>query len=473
VTRTSLRNGALALLGSFALGCIHIAPEPKSLQQSEAGLVARSLADLGLRSYLETGRGSPVTEWPLRRWDLDSLTLAALYTRSSLELSRAHVGVAEASIVTAAQSPNPSLALSPEFSANPGLGVSPWLAAVQFDWPVETAGKLQRRVERAEAATALARLGIPVEAWRIRLELRRAMADYVAARTREDALRVELEQQQHRDRLLAERVVAGATSQVDASLARVQRIQAEIDLADARRQRLDAVARIAAAVGVPETALAEVELDFPLDAGTDPLLGLDEVEARRNALHERWDVRQALAAYDESEATLRVELAKQYPDIHLGRGYQLDEGQNKYALALSFDVPILNHNEGPVAEAQASRREAGVRILETQERALTEIELALAHRRGAVEEGREMENLVREQRSRLVRAQAAYQLGAVGGLAVADAEIELSRATVARIDAQGRVQQALAELEAAIQGPSTAVDQAANLTPDHSAGDRP
>ena len=75
--------------------------------------------------------------------------------------------------------------------------------------------------------------------------------------------------------------------------------------------------------------------------------------------------------------------------------------------------------------------------------------------------------------ARLVRAQTAYQLGAVGGPAVTDAEIELSRSRVARIDAQGRIQQALAELEAALQGPSSTVDHASRTVPGAAAGSQP
>jgi hypothetical protein len=54
----------------------------------------------------------------------------------------------------------------------------------------------------------------------------------------------------------------------------------------------------------------------------------------------------------------------------------------------------------------------------------------------------------------------ALRLGAEGAIAVADAAIELQRAERAHVDAQARVQQALAELEAAVQGPSAAIDYA-------------
>jgi len=458
--RSCSRRSAIAVLPLLCAACQNPAPLPLSVSETADVLVGRSLSDPGLRAALEARHGGTLADWPLRSWTLDDLTVAAVRTQASLDVVRRHADVAEAGVLTAAQRPNPSLSLSPELSANPGLGVSPWLAAVQIDWPIETAGKRERRIERAEAAAAASRIAIPVEAWRIRFALRTAVASYVAATARERALEAEAAEQSRRDELLAQRFAAGAASQVDASLARVARVQAEADLTRTHTQILGARASIAAAIGVPESALRNIEIDHALADENDPLLQLDEGEARSDALLQRWDVRGALAAYDLSEAALRLEVAKQYPDVHLGRGYQLDEGQNKFALGLLVDLPILNRNEGPIAEAEAGRREAASRVVETQARALAEVESALAHRRGAREEEEAMGFLVREQTNRLGRARTAFALGAVTSLAVADAEIELRRAERAWIDARAQLEQGLAELEAAVQGENAAIDTA-------------
>ena len=453
----ALWSGVVLAAGSL-LGCQHVAPLPISASETGAALLDRSLTDPGLRAFLEAHLESPLTEWPLQRWNLEKLTLAALYEQPTLEVSRAHARSAAAAIETAAERPNPNLSVSPEFSANPGLGISPWLATVQLDWPIETAGKRDRRIERAEAVTDAARLAIPVEAWRVRQQLRAALAELAAAKARESVLQAAVAEMGRRDALLRQRVEAGAASQVEASLARVARIQAEVDLAAARRQRLEAMARVAGAMGMPEAALADIELDFPLDPDADPLVAVDEDAARRSALHARWDVLAALTQYDVAEATIRLELAKQYPDIHLGRGYQFDEGQNKWALAISLDLPVMNRNEGPIAEAVAAREEARAQLIATQSRVIAEIEQALAHRHGATEEAQEMERLVKERAARLEQAQQAFALGAVDRLTLTDAEIELHRAEQAHVDAQARVQQALAELEASIEGPLASWD---------------
>ena len=91
-------------------------------------------------------------------------------------------------------------------------------------------------------------------------------------------------------------------------------------------------------------------MQFPRD--------LTEPEVRRQALLNRADVRGALAEYAASQSALQLEIANQYPDVHLGPGYGWNTGNagdNEWTLGVTLDLPVLNHNQGPVAEAKAKR----------------------------------------------------------------------------------------------------------------------
>jgi len=48
--------------------------------------------------------------------------------------------------------------------------------------------------------------------------------------------------------------------------------------------------------------------------------------SRRQALQGRADVLAALSDYAASESALQLEVAKQYPDVHLNTGYEYDQG---------------------------------------------------------------------------------------------------------------------------------------------------
>jgi outer membrane protein TolC len=167
----------------------------------------------------------------------------------------------------------------------------------------------------------------------------------------------------------------------------------------------------------------------------------------------RFDVRQAVAAYAAAEATLGLELARQYPDVHLGPGYQFDQGQNKWSVGLSVDLPILNRNEGPIAEAAAARDEAAAKLLATQATAIADVEQALARRSGALDRIDRLRTILGEREAALSRARGALAEGAADRGSVVAVEVERARAARAVAEADAALALALVDLEAAIEGP--------------------
>lgn len=66
---------AVALLA----GCARFHSRPILPAETAAALDARTLDDAHFRAFLEKNAGHPFDAWPLRSWDLDTLTLAAWY----------------------------------------------------------------------------------------------------------------------------------------------------------------------------------------------------------------------------------------------------------------------------------------------------------------------------------------------------------------------------------------------------------
>ena len=122
----------------------------------------------GLRAFIETNAPELAKEWPRPSWDIAGLTLVAFYYHPSLDVARAQAGVAEASVITAGGRPNPVVSLSPEYNFNPAGGATPWIATIQFDVPIETAGKRGLRLSRAERLSEAARLRLGTVAWGVR-----------------------------------------------------------------------------------------------------------------------------------------------------------------------------------------------------------------------------------------------------------------------------------------------------------------
>ena len=122
---------------------------------------------------------------------------------------------------------------------------------------------------------------------------------------------------------------------------------------EARRQSAEALAQLADAVGLPASAMEVTTLSF--DELNEARAELTTAEARRQAAVNRVDILAALAEYAASQAVLQLEIAKQYPDLHIAPGYQLDQTDNKWTLGATLTLPVLNQNRGAIAEASAHR----------------------------------------------------------------------------------------------------------------------
>jgi outer membrane protein, heavy metal efflux system len=402
-----------------------------------------------LRAFLETNLG-PVAAWPLSQWTFEQLAVAALYYHPKLDLARAQLSSARAAEITAGARPNPSAGVTPEYNVNAASGVSPWIATMQLDVPIETAGKRGYRIERARQLTQASRLDLITVAWEVRSSVRAAWLELCDAVQQTNLLTRQLSSQQRVLTALELKLNLGAATASEIASIRVALARTRKDLADASVQMNEAQARLAASLAVPMKALP-----FPGALTGDLSLrpGLQTGEVRGHALTARAEMLAVLAEYAAAETALKLEIAKQYPDVHLGTGYQFDQGENKWALGLSLEIPVLNQNQGPIAEANAKRAEAAARVLTVQARIVGEVDRAVAVWQGAQSRLAVLEELHAAQKARLSSLQAQFEAGAVESLDVRLAEIELATEELLHWNAKLKALRALGDLENAAQFP--------------------
>jgi outer membrane protein TolC len=419
--------------------------------ETAGALEARSLDDDGLRAFLATQLDAAPEPRPLAEWGLPELTLAALYFQPSLRLARAIAGVSEAQVGTAGQRPNPTLTFFPQWVTNAAAAASPWLATAQLNWPIETAGKRGHRLRSAQARADATDLGIQAEAWRIRSNAYVAVVTLVAAETRLHTLEAARASQAHLVRLFETRLAAGAVSRGELELQRLALVQATADVAAAFRACLERRAALAGVLAIPRSAIGAVDVVFPLSALPEGVETMTSAGARRTALLGRSDVRALLSEYAAAESDLRLELARQYPDIQVGSGYEYDQGLNKWGLGVGVTLPVMNQNQGPIDEAVARRAQTATRFEALQARIVSEVDTATARLDGARREWRQGVLLVDEARRRQALVAAALAKGAADRVGLVSAELEMLRAKLVLIGAEENVHLAFAGLEQAVQ----------------------
>jgi outer membrane protein TolC len=442
---------------AFALvaGCAHFEDKPLSAEATAQALDGRSLSDTNFRAFLQKNLEHTFDEWPLTNLDFPVLTLAAFYFHPSLDVARAQWSVARGGEAVAGARPNPVLSVVPGYSANAPKGISPWFPSVTLDVPVETAGKRRYRIAHAEHLSEAARLNIAGAAWQVRSGVRAALVEYTAANRRAGLLQEQVTLQENVFALLEQRFAAGAIGAVELTPTRVALLKLRAEAADARRLAMEARAKIAESIGLPLRGMEGVDFTFNVAQTLDAALLSDE--ARREALLGRADILAALAEYAASQSALQLEIAKQYPDLHFNPGYQYDQGENKWSLGLSVELPVLYRNQGGIAEATAKRDEAAARFNASQAKVISEIDRALLNRAAALEQLKQLEDLAAAQRDHLQQTEAALRAGAADQVELANARVESVAIELARLEALTKRQQANGLLEDALQRPFDAL----------------
>lgn len=445
------KKQALVLLccgASLLIGCAtrRYQSAPIAPAETASRFQARNLGDPGLRTFLEKN-GHTFTAWPPTKWNLEMLSLAALYFNPTLEAARARVMGTQAAIVSAGARPNPNLSVAP--------GVpSPYLFSLDLAVPIETAGKRGHRLQVARSLDQAARLDLADSAWKIRSGVRSALLKYLLDNRNLEAAQTEEQVRTAQVKLLEAKLAVGEIPRPDVDAARIELAKMQLGTARAEGQVAQSNAALAASIGAPVSAFQDFEFWWPdLDSPPTPE-SFSRQTIQRDAVLNRLDVRRSLAEYAAAEADLQLEIAKQYPDIHIGPGYSYEEKNNFFTIGLSTTLPLFNRNQGPIAEAEARRKESGATFLVTQAEVIAQSEQAYAAYKAALKELAQANQSVRKlQDSQLQMMQNAVSAGEEDRLALNGLELQARVLTRARLDALSRAQNALGALEDAVQRP--------------------
>jgi cobalt-zinc-cadmium efflux system outer membrane protein len=334
-----------------------------------------------------------------------------------------------------------------------------------LDIPIETAGKRRYRIAHAKSLNEAAKFTLGEAAWKVRSRLRAALLEYLIANRSLVLLQDEASVRAEAVALVRTRLTVGTAAQPELDAVRADAAALRTAVQAAEGRVADSRATLAAAIGVPLTAIAGVTFAWPDLKAPPAETTLSPVALQRAGLLNRLDVRRALADYAAAEAALQLEVARQYPDIHLGSGYSFDEGLHKFLLGPTAALPILNRNTGPIAEAEARRKESAARFLALQASIIAEMDRAEARYRAARRELTEAGATLAIEQEREASTRVALRVGTADRLALTTMRLQTVLAERARLNALNRTQVALGALEDAVERPLSPEAPLLQLTP--------
>lgn len=440
-----LAAAGLLLIG----GCTTYRQSPVSAAANAEALMTRSIESAAVQQVVAKEHPEMnAAPWPPERWTPELLSLAAIALHPDLDVARAEWQAARAALRTAAERPNPTASVGVEHKATGGNG-SPWVSTLALDVPIETAGKRGARVEQAKALTAAAAADLDQAVWTVRTRTANAAVDLASARQLAEERRREVALREEIVTMLERRLAVGEAAQPDVTRMRADARASRLLLREEEGRGAEREAALAASIGIPRAALPPLDLSM-----SSPSPFVDATRLRTLALTARPDVLAALARYDAAEQALRLEVRKQYPDLHIGPGIGWDQGAFRWAISAAAEIPIFNQHRGPIGEAEAQRGTAAAQLAALQSRILSDLDAALANEATARARFEEAERLVASRHALVSAARHQFDAGEIDRLALRSQEVESVLAEIDRWSAWFDMQRAAIAIDAAVEQPA-------------------
>lgn len=390
---------------------------------------------------------------PIKSWGLEELTYSALFFHSDLDLARKEWRAAQSAEITASQS------IDPSFSTNVGKNTiknpdeNPWTYNLGIDIGIITAGKKEARIDRALSLSEAAKIKIAQTAWQVRTRLAKSLVEFEFSKEQSKALQQEVDLRLLIVDMLQKRLGAGIASSTELNNAIIALNKSEQALASEQIKTPILQAALASDSGLPLATFQSLNLsENILNKNQNQMVSIDK-DFQETAMLNRLDLRASLAKYQAAEAKLRLEIARQYPDITLSPSYSYEPDGKFWALGIGSLITLITKNKGLIAEASSLRDVEAAQINVTQAKIISEVNQAKAYYIKSFEAISRAEKLFESQATKMKQIEQQFNLGAADRLQLTNTKLEGIIALQNQLTSRYKFQMAQIALEDSLQKP--------------------
>jgi len=389
---------------------------------------------------------------PVKQWGVDELTYCALFFHPSLDVARAQWRAASFAEVSAAEKTTPTLSSKIARSNDPDPAKKPFAFGLSIDIPIETANKREIRIENAKHLSQVAKLEMAQTAWQLRSNIAQSFAEYQFNQQQIQLLTKEEIRRQEIVAIYQKRVNLGAASNIELSAANLQLQLAISSLNTKKQDSALLLSKLASNSGLPLSRIEKMALMANAKNSDN-----EPVNIKAVALLNRLDIRIALERYAAAEAKLKLEIAKQYPDIVISPGSAFEFGDNVWSLGLSGLMTLLNKNKIGIAEATQLREVEAAQFDGLQAKVIAETNIANAELTQAKQSLTNKKNLLAQHQTYTQRMTHKFTAGEIDRLELAFVKLEDIAAEKNVAEADFQLTSALNQLENTLQKPLTEI----------------
>ena len=436
---------SLTLLVS-ACGVQSYLPKPIEPAKMANKLEQRSVSDADFQTFL-AAQDYPKNALPISLWGENELSLSALFFHPDLNVARAQWRAAQAAQITAAQRPEIGISGSAD-NHSQHKNKSPWTYTLGIDIPIVTAGKREAQIAQAAGLSEAARIEIAQTAWQVHSRVAKSLLEYQYSVAQSAILKKEVSLRTAIADMLMKRLDAGMASNIEVSNARIALQKAE-QAYMAESGRIGALgAALANDAGLSLNVFSQLKVQSFTEAEPISLSNL-----QYEALLNRLDIRASLSRYEAAEAKLRLEIAKQYPDLTLSPAKTLDQGDKIWSLGLSSLLTLINKNRGMIAEATALREVEVAQFEALQTKVIGDLNQAKASYQAALEANAKAQIVLTSQQKRTEQTERQFNAGFADRLELTTTQLENIIAEQSTLNTAYQVQVTKLNLEDVLQRP--------------------
>lgn len=454
MVRLALIGCASLALAVTAGGCAAYRADPLDGAAALHALRGRSIDDVVVERARLGAPGpppSPPAFDPTDGLDEAEVVSVALSLNPELRAKRLAVGEARALLVTAGLWPNPEVGIGwrPGISGSSGYNVEAD-ALFQLLRPGERAARQAVATAKVDEAIAEA----VAEEYRVAAEVRAQWLAVLAAEQSAKLLDDEVALRERSADLVRQRRKLGEATELEVSVAELERAEVRRDQRKSQSQVESERRELNRLLGLPpsyDLRLADSGRPLTVTVFDDPT----DDDLDRLLLSARPELRAREAAYRGAEEALRLAVLGQFPRLGFGPSFERElDGGKSLGLGLSLELPLLNQNQGEIAERRAARERLKAEYTALLHRLRADAHDARADLRRAAQEveaqEREVVPLIRRNRELFEGAYRARELGVVDWVA---AQQRAVRARREYLDTLVRYRGALIRLESAVGRP--------------------
>ncbi|MCF8158972.1 MAG: TolC family protein, partial [Burkholderiaceae bacterium] len=311
-----------------------------------------------------------------------------------------------------------------------------------------TAGKREARIAQAAGLTETARIEIAQAAWQVHSRVAKSLLEYQYAIAQSAILKNEVTLRTAIADMLVKRLEAGMASNIEVSNARIalQKSEQAYTTASGRIESLGAALANDAGFSLSKFQPLSIK-PFAQSAPNS----IDDLQYE--ALLNRLDIRASLARYEAAEAKLRLEIAKQYPDLTLSPSKTLDQGDKIWSLGFSSLLSLINKNRGLIAEATNLREVQIAQFEALQAKVIGDLDQAKASYLAAIASSTKAQALLANQQKRTEQTERQFNAGFADRLAFTSTQLENIIATQSVLNTAYQSQVSKLNLEDVLQRP--------------------